>query len=157
MVELLSSFSMTLIPELPQPSPAVDPTRRRSCWRPPRRWVPWWPTSRPKIGTLTPCSVIPIIHELDEIGKSYKRFWFVWDLNPLNPTQSTWIESKTNKPWSGWTGSTDLDAGAVRGVGARPQVRRRDHRVAAAIGLHIRFIMVARYVPMRCHESSKLV
>jgi hypothetical protein len=30
--------------------------------------------------------------------KNYKIFWLVWDLNPLNLTQSTWIESKTNKP-----------------------------------------------------------
>jgi hypothetical protein len=42
---------------------------------------------------LSPC-------EFNEIGKNYERFWFVWDWNSSNLTQSIWIESKTNRPWS---------------------------------------------------------
>jgi hypothetical protein len=34
---------------------------------------------------------------LDEIGKN-KEVCLAWDLNPPNPTQSIWIESKPNKP-----------------------------------------------------------
>jgi hypothetical protein len=39
---------------------------------------------------LRSCSVIPIPYGLDEIGKNYKRFWLVWNLNSLNPIESTW-------------------------------------------------------------------
>jgi hypothetical protein len=39
------------------------------------------------------CSVIPIIYESDDIGKNLEELSLAWDLNPPNPTQSTWIES----------------------------------------------------------------
>jgi hypothetical protein len=32
------------------------------------------------------------------LKKNYERFWLIWDWNPSNHTQSTWIENKTNKP-----------------------------------------------------------
>lgn len=46
---------------------------------------------------LRHCLVIYIPYKLDRIVKHYERFWFIWNLNPLNSTQSAWITSKTNK------------------------------------------------------------
>jgi hypothetical protein len=43
--------------------------------------------------SLRACSVIPNTHGLDRIGKNWEEVWLVWDSNPSNPTQSTWIES----------------------------------------------------------------
>jgi hypothetical protein len=42
---------------------------------------------------LRACSVIPNTHGLDGIGKNCEEVWLVWDSNPSNPAQSTWIES----------------------------------------------------------------
>jgi hypothetical protein len=45
----------------------------------------WWP--------VRPCSVNPVTYGLDGLEKNWEEIWLVWDLNPPNPTQSTWIES----------------------------------------------------------------
>jgi|UPI0002213476 hypothetical protein len=44
---------------------------------------------------IRPCSVIPIIHRFDGTEKNLKELLLIWDLNPSNLTQSTWIEPET--------------------------------------------------------------
>jgi hypothetical protein len=50
------------------------------------------------VGLEQKIMVIPIPYELDAIGKNYEWFWLFWDWNSLNLIQSTWMESKMNKP-----------------------------------------------------------
>jgi hypothetical protein len=69
-------------------------SRRRlhPCHSPSPSWSTFTTSMRGSY-LVSPCSVNPVMCGLNEIRKKYKEIWFASDLNPLNLTQSTWIES----------------------------------------------------------------